>query len=51
MHAGGGDIRKLLLGVPFDEGGDEVAYRFFIEPMADRPHLAVHDVIGHLRER
>jgi len=42
---------SFSLGVPFDEGGDEAAYRFFIEPMEERPHLAVHDVIGHLRER
>jgi hypothetical protein len=48
-RGGAGEIRKFLLGVPFDEQRDEVADRCISESVVDRAHDLVHGIRWHMR--
>ncbi len=48
MRGDAGEVRKLLLGVPFDEQRNEVADRCVIEAVVNRPNHFVHSVLRHL---
>lgn len=43
-----GEIRKLLLGFPFDEQRNEISDLRLVEPMVNRPRDVVHGVRGNL---
>jgi hypothetical protein len=50
MRGAAGEIRKLLLGLSFDEQGDEVANRCIVEPAMHGSYDLMDGCRRHLRK-